>query len=100
MLDAEAGEIQLSRFERWEHANGIRLDARIDTVNRRVRHNHPYLLRLLRRGGFAEIFVDGRLVFSSIVTDPPTGSAMACVLESARAEFNVERVNGLEPMAR
>lgn len=100
LLDAEAGEITLGRFERWEHANGLRLDARIDTVKRRIARNRPYHLRLLRRGKFLELFVDDRLVFSSLLPEPPTGGAIACVLESATAEFVIDRVHVLEPMAR
>ncbi len=99
LLDAEAGEITLSRFERWEHANGLRLDSRIDSINRRILRNHPYRLRILRRAGFLEMFVDDRLVFSSLVP-APSGGAIACVLESARADFAIDRVNALEPMAR
>lgn len=100
LLDAEAGQITLSRFERWEHGNGPRLDARIEEVRRRIQRNRAYRLRLLRRGKFLELFVDDRLVFSSLVPDAPVGGAIACVLESAAAEFTFERIHVLEPMAR
>jgi hypothetical protein len=100
LLDAGAGEITLGRFERWEHANGLRLDARIDTVKRRIQRNRPYRLRILRRGSFLELFVDDRLVFSSLLPEAPIGTAAACVLESAKAEFVLDRANALEPMAR
>jgi beta-fructofuranosidase len=100
LLDADAGEITLSGMERWEHACGLRLDARIDTVKFPVQRNRPYRLRILRRSRFLELFVEGRLIFSSVVPDLPAGGALACVLESADAAFLIDRAHALEPMAR
>jgi len=98
LLDAVAGEVTLTRFVRWEHANGLQLDARVDEVKYPVRRNRTYRFRLLRRDKYLEFFLDNRLVFSSLVPEPAMGGAIACVLESASAAFTIERVHILEPL--
>lgn len=100
LLDAEKGEITVGRFERWPHGNGPRLDNRIDAVRRPVRRDRAYRLRLLRRNRFLELFVDDRLVFSSVLADPRGGGAVACVLESGSAEYRILRAHALEPLPR
>jgi len=98
LLDAVASEITLTRFVRWEHANGLQLDARVDEVKYPVRRNRTYRFRLLRRDKYLEFFLDNRLIFSSLVPEPTMGGAIACVLESASAAFTIERVHILEPL--
>lgn len=100
LLDAEAGEITIGHCDQWEHGNGLRLDALIDRVKRPIERGRPYRLRLLRRGAFAELFADDRLIFSSVLPETPAGGGLACLLESATAAFHVERIHALEPMPR
>lgn len=98
LLDADAGEVTVARFERWEHANGLKLDARVDDCKYPVRRGRAYPFRLLRRDKYLEFFLDGRLIFSSLVPEPAMGGAIACVLESASATFDIERAHALEPL--
>ncbi len=100
MLDAARGEMTVGRLERWAHAAGPYLDALIDVVRHPVRHGRPYRLRLLRRNRYLELFVDERLLFSSVLPEPRGGGAIACVLESAAARFEIVRAYALEPLPR
>ncbi len=100
LLDAERGEITVGGLERWPHACGPVLDGILDRVSRPVERGRAYRLRLLRRGRYLEFFVDGRLVFSTVLPDRPAGGALACVVESGSAEFRFSRLHAVEPLAR
>jgi hypothetical protein len=55
---------------------------------------------MLRRSRYLELFVDDRLVFSTVLPEAPAGGAVACVLESAAATFDITRAHVLEPLPR
>lgn len=98
LLDSERGEVTLTRCDRWQHGCGMRLDDRIDVVRHGVRKGIAYRLRLMRRGQWLECFVNGRLMFASVLPDVGPGGAVASVLESGAADFHWDRIHRLAPL--
>ena len=64
------------------------------------REDRDAVRSLFPEGSFLELFVDGFLVFSSILPDAGSGGAVACVLESGNAEYRLLRTHALEPLPR
>ena len=98
LLDSERDEITLTRCDRWRHGCGMRLDDRIDVVRHGVRKGIAVRLRLMRRGQWLECFVNGRLMFASVLPDVGPGGAVAAVLESGAADFHWDRIHRLAPL--
>ncbi len=100
MMDAGNGRITVSQMDRWEHGNGLRTIELLDVVSRKIRRNQAYRLRLLLRHRYVELFLDGLLVFSTVLSTVLPGQSVACVVESASAQFEFHSCHELEPLAR
>jgi hypothetical protein len=100
LLDAEKGCVTVGHFERWPHGSGPRLDGVLDRVLHPVERGRPYRLRLLYRDRYLELFLEDRLLFSTVLPQVRRGGAVACVLESGSARFAFERLHLIEPMVR
>ncbi len=98
-LDAECGEITLGLLNHGTGVYGPNLNTILDTVHRPVERRRRYRLRLLRRERFAELFVEGRLVFSTVVGEAE-GGAIACFVDSGRARIEIHQVHRLRPLPK
>lgn len=97
-MDALRNEITVRRFHGWAPACGPDLSRILDTVRRDVRRGMPYKLRIIRRDRFAELYIDDRWVFSTVLDGPAQGGGVACVVETATARFRILEAYALEPL--
>jgi hypothetical protein len=100
LLDIEAGEIALGEAYTWEHANGPNLSQIIDSVRRPLFHNRAYRVRLIHRHCYVEVYVDGRLVFSTVTDFVPSVGGVGCAIESANAEFVFRHAHRMEALRK
>jgi hypothetical protein len=98
LLDAQAGEITIGEAFTWINASGPNLSQVIDSVRRPVERNRTYTVRLIHRHRYVELFIDGRLVFSTVTESVPQGGGIGCAVENAAADFNIRQAHRLEPM--
>jgi len=98
LFDAEAGEITMGEAYTWDHASGPNLSQIIDSVRRPVARDRTYRLRLIHRHRYVELYVDDRLVFSTVTDFVPETGGIGCALESAQADFVIRQAHQLEPL--
>jgi hypothetical protein len=96
LFDAEANEITIGEVYTWENASGPNLSQIIDCVHCPVEYNRTYLLRQIHRNRYVELYVDNRLVFSTVTDFVPETNGIGCALESAKADFVIKQAHELE----
>jgi hypothetical protein len=62
------------------------------------RYYMTYTVRLIHRHRYVELFIDDRLVFSTVTESVPQGGGIGCAVEDAAADFNIRQAHRLEPM--
>lgn len=72
----------------------------IDSVRRPLFHNQTYRVRLIHRHCYVEVYVDGRLVFSTVTDFVPSVGGIGCAIESANAEFVFRHAHRLEALRK
>ncbi|MBT3378002.1 MAG: hypothetical protein HN742_00405 [Lentisphaerae bacterium] len=98
LLDCEHNAITLNEVRAGMF--GPSFGRPLDAVHRPLRNNAPYAVRIVKRDRYAEIFVNGELLFSTITEGIGRGNWLALVADSAQAHFQIKRAHRIKPMKR
>lgn len=99
LLDALRDRVTIGWFAKGGGA-GPYLDETMDTLYQLTETGRDYHLRLIARDRYAELYLDGELVFSTITGRASAGGGIACVVDEAEAQFSWKRAHEIKPMAR